>query len=215
MPIALYATDRALLAHLPQLVENSTDEDMPLALLLTNDSGTLAEPVAASGLDIVAIPVGSERLGRLNFDMVGLIILDLTPAELLSSGGRRLSEIFGRLAEDLLTLVLVGDATGVTGAFLADTVTAALNLIPRAVVMPQLEAGDELRALLSQLGALGLRLLALDGDAGATYAHVGDRVWAHGAGSVTLIGFHQDADSGLSTARLKLLTDGMQSAWPA
>ena len=135
--------------------------------------------------------------------------------ELLSSSGRRLSEILGRLAEDLLTLVLAADATTVAGAFLNDGVTAALNLIPRAVIMPQLQAGDELRALLAQLGAAGLRLLALDGDVGATFAHIGDRVWAHGAGNVTLIGFHQDADSGQPTARLKLLTDGMQSAWPS
>ena len=158
MPIALYATNNALLAHLPDLVENNTDEDMPLAILLTNNSETLAESVASAGLDIVTIPVQSARLGRLNFDMVGLIILDLTPAELLSSSGRRLSEILGRLAEDLLTLVLAGDGVTMTGAFLPDGVTAALNLVPRAVVMPQLQAGDELRALLAQLGEAGLRL---------------------------------------------------------
>ena len=202
------------MAHLSQLVEENTDEEMPLAILLTSDNGTLAARIVETELDIVTIPVGSERLSRLNFDMVGLIILDLMPEELLSSSGRRLGEILGRLAEDLLTLVLAGPATAVAGAFLADGVTAALHLIPRAVVMPQLQAGEELRELLSQLGQRRLRLLALDGDVSAVYAHVGDRVWAHGTGGVTLIGFHQDAASDVPTARLKLLTDGMQSEWP-
>lgn len=215
MPITLYANDAALLAHLSTLIEETTDDEMPLAILLTTDEGSaLATPVAASDLDVPVISVRSERLGRLNFDMIGLVILDMTPEELLSPSGRRLTDILGRLAEDLLTLVLVGPAINVAGGFLADGITAGLNLIPRAVVLPGIQPGSELRALLAHLGQRGLRLLALDGYGSATYSHTGDRVWAHGAGSVTLIGFAQDRSTGQPTARLKLLMGGMQSEWP-
>lgn len=213
MPITLYASEASFLERLPGLIDDATDDDMPLAILLTNEEGDLAAAVETSDVEIPVVSVRSERLGRLNFDMIGLVILDLTPDELLSSSGRRLTDILGRLAEEMLTLVLVGSAITVAGGFLADGTTAGLNLIPRAVVIQGIQPGDELRALLAQLGERGLRLLALDAGAGATYSHAGDRVWAEGTGGVTLIGFARDANS-QPTARLKLLTNGMQSEWP-
>ena len=91
MPITLYASSGALLDHLPTLLDEITDEEMPLAILLTNEGGGLAAAVEASEVDVPVISVRSERLARLNFDMIGLVILDLTPEELLSASGRRLT----------------------------------------------------------------------------------------------------------------------------
>ena len=91
MPITLYASSGALLDHLPTLLDETTDEEMPLAILLTNEGGGLAAVVEVSEVDVPMISVRSERLARLNFDMIGLVILDLTPEELLSASGRRLT----------------------------------------------------------------------------------------------------------------------------
>lgn len=221
MPIALYANHQILTAQLSQLLAETTDEEAPLALLLHGDTRTLPDS-ALTQVDgaITALDVRSERLNRLNFDMVGLVIIDLTPEELLSSSGRRLSEIFSRLAEEMLTLCLLGNAVQVTGARLLDGVTAGLNMIPDAVVIVSVEEGDALRALLIKIGESGLRLMVLDRDAAVIYSHAGDRVWAQGEAEgategrgVTLIGWHLPVD-GKAAARLKLLSPGMQSAWP-
>ncbi len=129
------------------------------ALLFVDHSElfSMLEPLVE---DLLVVDVNGPRLSRLNFDAVEVVVVDFSPAELLSSAGRRSVDVLGRLAEESLTLVLYGAATATAGAFLLDGKTAGLNLVPHVVVVPDLQVVPELRTLLDSMSGLGLRLLA-------------------------------------------------------
>lgn len=189
-----------------------------LSVLLTTDKSALAAPLQAQLEDLIVADVQGPRLGRLNFDAIGLAVVELTPEMLLSSGGRRLLDVLGRLATDPdepLQLAFYGPSLGVIGAFLEDGVTAGLNLLPRTVVVPDVKSVADLRALLLNTSERGLRLLALDHPVCARYEAVADTIAVRGAGSVLLAAFRRTPDSEQPTARLHVLTDKMSSGWPA
>jgi len=189
-----------------------------LPVLLTTGQSELAAPLQAQLEDLIVADVQGPRLGRLNFDAIGLAIVDLTPEMLLSSGGRRLLDVLGRLATDpdeALHLAFYGPSLGVIGAFLEDGVTAGLNLLARTVVVPDVKGVADLRALLLNTSERGLRLLALDHPVCARYEAVADTVAVRGAGSVLLAAFLRTPGSDQPTARLHVLTDKMTSRWPA
>ena len=207
MPILLYSDDNTLQDLLPR------PEESKFVALLTTDAGSLRTRLEASFDELLVVDVTGPSLKRLNFDAIEAAILDLSPAMLLSQAGRRLLDALGRLAaQDELTLVFAGEATGVVGGFLENGVTAGLNLIPGTVIVPAVQEVDDLRALLAQLSEAGLRLLALDAPAGALY-HNDDSVEMEGAGSLLMVGF-SSAQEGQSVARLQPLSAGMRRHWP-
>jgi hypothetical protein len=188
-----------------------------LPVLLTTGESALAAPLQGVLENLLVIDVQGARLSRLNFDAVDLAIVDLAPAMLLSSAGRRLIDALGKLAgepDQGLHLAFYGLALAVTGAFLDDGLAAGLNLIPRTVVAPDVQAVDDLRALLTRMSDGGLRLLALDRPVSARYEPRADTVAVAGRGSVLLTAFRQTPGSDRPTARLHVLTDGMTSGWP-
>ncbi len=188
-----------------------------LPVLLTTGESALATPLQAVLDDLLVIDVQGPRLSRLNFDTVNLAIVDLTPELLLSSPGRRLIDVLGKLASEPdqeLHLAFYGPALSVIGGFLDDGLTAGLNVIPRTVVAPDVQAVADLRALLACMSDAGLRLLALDRPVGAQYDPLADRVAVTGQGSVLLTAFRSTPGSEQPTARLHVLTDGMTSGWP-
>jgi len=191
-----------------------------LPVLLTTGESALAAPLQTVFEDLLVIDVQGPRLSRLNFDIVGLAVVDLTTKMLLSRGGRRLIDVLGRLAsapepEDSLNLAFVGPAVAATGAFLEDAVTAGLNLFPQTIVVPDVEAVGDLRTLLARLSETKLRLLALASPVSVRYEPAKDLVTVAGKGSALLAAFHQAAGQIQPTARLHALTAGMTSGWPA
>ncbi|MFN8487447.1 MAG: hypothetical protein U0350_07640 [Caldilineaceae bacterium] len=193
--------------------------DGKLPVLLTTGESVLTAPLQTVFDDLLVVDVQGPRLSRLNFDIVGLAIVDLTAKMLLSRGGRRLIDVLGRLAsapepEDSLNLGFVGPAVAVTGAFLEDTVTAGLNLLPQTIVVPDVEAVGDLRTLLARLSETKLRLLALASPVSVRYEPGKDTVAVAGKGSALLAAFHQAAGQAQPTARLHALTAGMTSGWP-
>lgn len=213
MAIQLYSDQTTLLTQAPQPPKDG------LIALLTTPKGTLAEALPAQLADLIVVDVTGDRLRRLNFDALRVAIIDLPSKALLSSGGRRLLDALGRLAapppgEDELTLCFYGPALTTVGAFLDDGVTAALNLIPQTVVLPNLQQVNNLNALLATMSSRGLRLLALDQAVSAHYNYRQDQVTAHGGGHVLLMAFHQNPSQPQPTARLQTLTNGMTRGWP-
>jgi hypothetical protein len=210
-----------LFSHVETLRKQAKDfTDDKLPVLLTTGESALAAPLQTEFEDLLVIDVQGPRLSRLNFDIVGLAIVDLTAKMLLSRGGRRLIDVLGRLAsapepEDSLNLAFVGPAMAVTGAFLEDTVTAGLNLFPQTIVVPDVEAVGDLRTLLTRLSETKLRLLALASPVSVRYEPAKDVVSVAGQGSALLAAFHQAAGQTQPTARLHALTAGMTSGWPA
>jgi hypothetical protein len=162
-------------------------DDRFVAVLYAGESA-LAAALNEEIDDLIAVDVNGPRLSRLNFDAVSLVVLDFSPQELLS--------------------------TAATGAFLEDGITAGLNLIPRAVVLPDVQAVADLRALLTRISGQGLRLLALDGSVSALFHHEDATVEVAGEGNVLLVGFVRN-DEGTTTARLLPLEPGMRGSWPS
>ena len=179
----------------------------PLAGLLR---ASLADPDR-----LIAADVRRGELSRVNFDAVAAVILDLTAEELLSSAGRRLVDVLGRLAQEELVLALVGDPVSLTGALLIDGVTAGLNLIPRTVVLVDVAGVHNLHDALAAVRDAGLRILACDGSVGVVYTHGQDAVRVHGRGTVLLGALRAGQSSAQPTMRLQVLTAGMTSGWPA
>ena len=209
MPIALFANEFVLLDSIGQL----RDEESMALHLIQEESSLDEEMLQDLAPDALTLAVTDPRFHRINFDAVGLILVDLPPEFLLGSQGRRLLDVLGRLAQEELTLAFWGPATGVTGAYLEDGVTAGLNLIPHTVVIPDVQAVPDLRALLARTSQAGLRLLALDGPVGAIY-HQDDTVQVVGQGSVLLASFARGDNGSQPTARLHLLSPGMRRGWP-
>jgi hypothetical protein len=209
MAILLASSPDLLLPHAARHSEKG------LIALLFDGESALAEALSAVVESPILVDVNGPRLSRVNFDAVALVILDLSLATLLGSAGRRLSDALGRLAEDELTLAFAGEATTATGMLLEDGVTAGLNLIPQAVVIPAVQTVPDLHSLLARVSEQGVRLLALDAPITAEYHYGADRVAVAGSGSVLLVGFVTSADGERPTARLHALTDGMQDGWPA
>lgn len=207
MSIFLASDLQPLLDHVP-----TRQDDRLIALLYAGDSA-LCEAIQAHVADPLIIDVEGPRLSRVNFDAVGLVILDLAPAQLLSSGGRRLVDVLGRLAEEALDLALVGPATAVAGSLLQDGVTAALNLIPSCVVIDDVQAVDDLHGFLARVSLLGVRLLALDGPVLAQYSVHDDHVTVSSDGNVMLVAFVPVKD-GSVTARAQILHKPMRRSWP-
>jgi hypothetical protein len=215
MAIALFADQNVLLEQVEPIFAAAIQNEMDLCVLLTDGESKLASPLQTVLETLIQVDVTSPRLNRLNFDAVALALLDLSPRALLSSGGRRLTDALGRLAEESLVLGFVGVATGVTGAFLADGETAGLNLIPRTVVIPDVRAVADLRTLLERTSAADLRLLALDGSVSAIYDYASDNVIVQGEGSVLLAAYQTTQGDPQPTARLQVVAPGNQSDWPA
>lgn len=195
-----------------------------LIALLTAGQSELAAPleeaVTAAGHELLAVDVNGPRFGRLNFDAMDLVILDLSPQLLLSSGGRRLMDALGHLAVDELTLAFAGPAIAATGGFLEDGVTAGLNLIPNAVVIPAVQDGADLHTLLARLSERRMRLLALDGSVCVRYDFAAETVTVlagdggESNGSALLVAFVATNPDDAPTARLHVLTPGMTRTWP-
>jgi hypothetical protein len=205
-----------LLASSPDLLlpEAARRSDAGLIALLFDGESALAEALRAVVESPILVDINGPRLSRVNFDAVALVILDLPLATLLGPAGRRLSDALGRLAEEELTLAFAGEAATATGMLLEDGVTAGLNLIPQAVVIPNVQAVPDLHRLLARVSEQGVRLLALDAPVTAEYRYDADRVAVVGGGSVLLVGFVAGAAGERPTARLHALTGGMQDGWP-
>jgi hypothetical protein len=192
--------------------------------LLTDGASDLAAPleeaVAATDRELLVVDVNGPRFSRLNFDAMDLVILDLPPQSLLSSGGRRLVDALGYLAVDELTLAFAGPAIAATGGFLEDGVTAGLNLIPNAAVVSAVQDVPDLHTLLARLSERRVRLLALDGSVCVRYDFAADTVTVLGGdggqsnGSALMVAFVIANSGDAPTARLHVLTPGMTRSWP-
>lgn len=207
MSILLASSAATLFDHL------AARRDERLVLLLYAGTSNLAETLRAQVEEPLIVDIEGPRLSRVNFDAVGLVILELTPEQLLSSLGRRLVDVLGRLAQESLDLALFGPAAAPAGAFLQDGVTAGLNLVPRSVVIEDVQAVGDLHALLAHVSRMDVRLLALDGPVVAQYTEADDTVVVHGGGNVMLVAFVPAADDG-KTARIQLLHQSMRRGWP-
>lgn len=208
MPIALCSDLQTLTAFSPAWAGDK------LAVLLTDGPSSLADPLRSVLADLLVVEVSSPRFSRLNFDAIGLLLLDLSEATLLDGRGRRLVDALARLAEQSLTLALVGPTTACAGGFLLDGVRAGLGLAPRTVILPDIHLVADLRTLLERLSAQKLRLLALDGSVAVRYDAATDQVAVSGAGSVLLVAFRIASADSRPIARLHALTDGMRAGWP-
>ncbi|MCB9137757.1 MAG: hypothetical protein H6642_05355 [Caldilineaceae bacterium] len=187
-----------------------------LVALLHEGESALIETLQAKVDTPILVDIHGPTLSRVNFDAVELLIADLTPETLLSAGGRRLMDALGHLAQEgELSLAFAGDATAVTGLLLEDGITAGLNLIPRTVIIPDVQAVPSLAALLGRASEQGVRLLALDAPVVAAYEPENDMVSVQGAGSALLASFLGGDNGERPTARLHALTDGMRDGWPA
>lgn len=171
--------------------------------------------------DMLVVDVNSERFPRLNFDVVGTLILDMPAEVLLSAPGRRLVDVLGRLAtgdgdgDESLDLALIGDSVSAAGARLSDGVLAGLSLLPDAVVIPNLAAVSDLRGLLATVSTQSGRLLALDAPVAVRYDPFADTVRAAGGGSVILVSFVPGAEDAPASAKLHVVAGGTTSSWPA
>ncbi|MCX6048602.1 MAG: hypothetical protein NT075_26155 [Chloroflexi bacterium] len=211
MAILLFSDAQTVSEQAPQFIQGR------LPVLLMTGESPLAAPLQAALDDLLVVDVQGPRLSRLNFDAVDLAIVDLAPELLLSSGGRRLIDVLGNLASDpdqALHLAFYGPSLAVIGGFLDDGATAGLNLIPGTVVLPDVQAVTDLRALLARMSDAGLRLLALDRPVGARYEPLADTIAVRGQGSLLLTAFRQNPGDERPTARLHVLTDSMTSGWP-
>ena len=194
----------------------NTLRDNRFVALLSVGAGTLANDLRSQvGDDLLVIDINGPQLSRVNFDAVGLAVLELTPEQLLSSGGRRLVDVLGRLAEESLTLALVGPPVAAAGTFLEDGITAGLNLIPHSIVLANVAGVTDLPALLATASRQEVRLLVLDKPAGALYQHEDDSVTAQDEGNVLLVGFRPGEGGAPATARMQNLTRDMRRRWPA
>jgi len=211
MAIILFSTQETLFEQVAQFTQKK------LPVLLSSGPSALAKQLETVLVDLVVVDVQGPRLSRLNFDAIGLAVLDLSVEMLLSSPGRRLVEVLAHLAADpdqALNLAFYGSALNVTGNFSEDGLIAGLNLIPRTVLVPDVQVVADLRALLATISQQQLRLLAMDGAVSVQYDQARDRVSVCGAGNVLLTAFRETPDSEQPTARLHVLTDGKISGWP-
>ncbi len=193
-------------------------------VLLTDGASDLAAPLeetmAAADRELLVVDVNGPRFSRLNFDAMDLVILDLPPQMLLSSGGRRLVDALGHLAVDELGLAFVGPAIATIGGFLEDGVTAGLNLIPNAAVVPAVQQVADLHTLLARLSERQVRLLALDGSVCIRYDFAADMVTVlvgdrgETDGSALMVAFVAATPGDPPVARLHVLTSGMTRSWP-
>lgn len=204
MSILLYSDRETLATQIAQQIDDG------LSVLLTVGESELGELLSQSIEELLVVDVTGPKLNRLNFDVVSLAIIDLTDAELLSGGGRRLIDVLGRLSNESLTLAFYGSATSVTGSLLQDGISAGLNLVHRCVILPDLPATPDLNNLLASLSHTNVRLLALDAPVCARYDWRADTVAAQGNGSLLLTTFRQN-DEGAPTVRVQMLSDGMTS----
>ena len=138
MSVYLFSDVDSCAQTLASLVSAAGDGEPGLSVLLANGAGTLAEPLRAALPDLLVVDVASPRFGRLNFDAVALVVLDLPAESLLSPQGRRLVEALGRLAQETLALALVGETTALAGGALLDGIHAGLSLLPGTAVIPRL-----------------------------------------------------------------------------
>lgn len=227
MAILLFTDAQACAASLATLAK-ITDEDAPVVLLCAGDGASTETElsVALSGTlgGLFVVDVNGDRFSRINFDALHGVILDLDAETLLSSPGRRLVEVLaqlGALREDgsELHLAFVGDAAGAAGGVLLDGVRAGLGLIPGTAVVPNIKAVADLRGLLESMSVGMGRLIALDAPVGLRYEAASDQVVVSGKGSALLVGFvaakaAKDGEIPAPTARLHVVTDGMQSGFP-
>ncbi len=211
MSILLFADNDSAMQWLAPLAGAAALEN---AILLRAGASPLADTLATVLPAITVVDIGSPRFARLNFDAIALLIVDLPQAQLESSGGRRLMDALGKLAAESLALAFVGNAASVVGGALLDGVRAGLSLVPSTAVIPDLRGVGDLRTLLTALSARGLRLLALDAPVALRYNSAADRVQVMGTGSVLLAAFRSASADEPPVARLHVLTDGMDSAWP-
>lgn len=193
-------------------------------LLFAGDSSAdqttpLADALDSAFPELLVVDVNSDRFPRLNFDVVGTLVLDMPAEVLLSAPGRRLVDVLGRLAlgvgDDVLDLVLVGESVSAAGARLTDGVLAGLSLLPDAVVIPNLAQIRDLRGLLAAVSAQSGRLLALDAPVAVRYDVVADSVQAAGGGSALLVSFVPGAEGAPASAKLHVVSAGSTSSWPA
>lgn len=180
----------------------------------------LAEGLLESFPELLVVDVNSDRFSRLNFDVVGTVILDMAGEVLLSAPGRRLVDVLGRLAaggggEEAIDLAFVGESVIAAGARLSDGLHAGLRLLPDTVVLHDLAEVGDLRGLLAAVSAQSGRLLALDAPVAVRYEPVSDSVLAAGKGSVLLASFVQEASGAPPGAKLHVVATGNSSAWPS
>ncbi len=211
MPILLFTDADACLHSLLSLADVDAQR---IAVLLYAGDSALAQPLQALLPDLSAVDIASPRFARLNFDAIGLLVVDLPRAFLEDSGGRRLIDALARLAEEGMALVFVGENASLAGGALLDGIHAGLSLVPRTAVIPDLRGVGDLRALLAALSGRGLRLLALDAPVGVRYDAARDSVRVQGAGSVLLAAFRPGANDEPPAARLHVLTDQNEAGWP-
>jgi hypothetical protein len=209
MPILLASNPELILLYVKRV------EPERFVALLSDGESLLADALGAVVDDLIAVDINGPRLSRVNFDAVALVILDLPMQTLLGPAGRRLADALGRLAQDELTLAFMGEAVATTGLFLEDGITAGLNLISNAVVLPDVQGVAGLQALLARMSTQGVRLLALDAPVSAVYTHADDSVAVEGAGNVLLVAFVAEGDGHHPTARIHAMTMGMRDTWPA
>jgi len=249
MPLILATDAAAAAAALPalagHLVRPANADVAPPAVLLHeagHAGGALEQALRALLPELIAVEIGSPRFARLNFDALALLAVDLRPALLDSAGGRRLFDALGGLLREGLSLLFVGEGAAMAGARLPEAgpastgstgeelppLRAGLGLLPGAAVLPDLQGGVDLRALLARLSHDRVRLLALAAPAAVRCDLDGAaRFTLHGAGGALLVAFVDGsgpAGSGPAaagsggaapTARLHPLTAGQAAGWPA
>ncbi len=184
-----------------------------------DQSTPLADALAGAFPDLLVVDVNSDRFPRLNFDVVGTLILDMPADVLLSAPGRRLLDVLSGLAfgvgDESLDLTLVGESVSTAGARLSDGLLAGLGLLPDAVVIPNLAEVGDLRGLLAAVSAQSGRLLALDAPVAVRYDVESDSVRVAGGGSVVLVSFVPGAEGAPASAKLHVVAGGATSTWPS
>ncbi len=211
MSLLLFSDVNACIGSLAALADPGV---AATAIVLHGESPTLVPSLLKAFPQMTAVAIDSPRFVRLNYDAIGMLVLDFTPAFLESSPGRRLLDALGRLASEGLSLVFVGEVVSMVGGALLDGVRAGLSLVPGTAVIPDLREVEDVRALLGALQARSTRLLAMDAPIGVRYDSIKDSVTVHGSGSVLLAEFRPGIDDEPPAARLHVLTAGMESAWP-
>ena len=97
MPTLLFTDANACAESLLALVGPAAPE---AAVLLHAGATTLLDSLREVLPSLTAVEIASPRFGRLNFDVLELLIVDLPRDYLESSGGRRLMDALGRLADE-------------------------------------------------------------------------------------------------------------------
>jgi hypothetical protein len=169
------------------------------------------QPDVPGGWDICDVSLAPPALEILQ--SAGLIVAAMPPASWQEPFGAATAERL-RAAAATAAILLLGPSIEFAGEWRAHD-APGLNFIANTLILHDLQAVADLRALLASLSAGQTRLLALDGPVCVEYDPHSDSVAVSGDGSVLLAAFVRNASAGQASVRAQVLTAGSSSGWPA